>query len=137
MKKDTVNAGTQTGQNEAAAMIAIIDDDESVRVALGSFFRSMGLASQAFASANEFLESDNWRAATCLILDVMMPGINGIELQHRLAVNDCRIPIIFITGHGDENTRTRALRAGAVSFLAKPFSEDAILGAVQSVISEQ
>jgi len=71
---------------------------------------------------------------TCLILDVLMPGMNGLELQHALALKQCPIPIIFITGHGDESTRAHALRAGAANFLAKPFSEDALLTAVQSVM---
>lgn len=133
---NTAPAGKGTDRSKTKSLLAIVDDDESVRVALGSLFRSMGLATRAFASAKDFLRSDQWRETACLILDVLMPGMNGLELQHQLAVRDCRIPIIFITGHGDESTRAHALRAGAVTFLFKPFSEDALLTAVQSVIAE-
>ncbi len=125
-----------TEASEVKALIAIVDDDESVRVALAGLFRSMGLATEAFASAIEFLNSQHLSQTTCLILDVMMPGMNGIELQHQLALRDHPIPIIFITGHRDESIRARALRGGAVSFLPKPFSEEALLTAVQSVMAE-
>ena len=137
MKTNTANAEKGTEVNEAKTLIAIVDDDESVRVALAGLFRSMGLATEAFASAIEFVNSEHLSQTTCLILDVMMPGMNGLELQHQLALRDHPIPIIFITGHSDESTRARALRGGAVSFLPKPFSEDALLTAVQSVIEEK
>lgn len=116
------------------ALVAIVDDDESVRDAVGSLFRSMGLQAEPFAGGQEFLRSPKLRAFRCLILDVQMPGMDGLELQQRLAAASFPIPIIFITAYNDEDVRTRALRGGAVSFLTKPFSEDALLGAVQSAI---
>ncbi len=116
------------------ALVAIVDDDESVRDAVGSLFRSMGFRTQPFAGGEEFLAAPNLREFSCLILDVQMPGMDGLKLQLRLAATSHPIPIIFITAFGDEATRARALRGGAVSFLSKPFSEDALLGAVQSAI---
>jgi FixJ family two-component response regulator len=116
------------------ALVAIVDDDESVREGIGSLFRSMGFRTELFAGGKEFLGAPNLREFSCLILDVQMPGMDGLELQMRLAAASHPIPIIFVTAFGDENTRARALRGGAVSFLTKPFSEDALLGAVQSAI---
>ena len=116
------------------ALVAIVDDDESVRDAVGSLFRSMGFQAEPFAGGQEFLGSPKLRAFRCLILDVQMPGMDGLELQQRLAAVSFPIPIIFITAYNDENVRTRAMRGGAVSFLTKPFSDDALLGAVKSAI---
>ena len=116
------------------ALVAIVDDDESVRDAVGSLFRSIGFQAEPFAGGQEFLGSPKLRAFRCLILDVQMPGMDGLELQQRLAAVSFPIPIIFITAYNDEDVRTRAMRGGAVSFLTKPFSEDALLGAVQSAI---
>ena len=116
------------------ALVAIVDDDESVRDAVGSLFRSMGFRTQPFAGGKEFLAAPNLREFSCLILDVQMPGMDGLELQLRLAAASHPIPIIFVTAYADEKARARALRGGAVSFLAKPFSEDALLEAVQSAI---
>ena len=121
-------------KSERPALVAIVDDDESVRDAVGSLFRSMGFRTQPFAGGKEFLAAPNLREFSCLILDVQMPGMDGLELQLRLAAASHPIPIIFVTAYGNENTRARALRGGAVSFLTKPFSEDALLGAVQSAI---
>ena len=116
------------------ALVAIVDDDESVRDAVGSLFRSMGFQAEPFAGGREFLGSPKLRAFRCLILDVQMPGMDGLELQQRLAAASFPIPIIFITAYNDENVRTRAMRGGALSFLTKPFSDDALLGAVKSAI---
>ena len=116
------------------ALVAIVDDDESVRDAIGSLFRSMGFRTESFGAGKEFLAAPNLREFSCVILDVQMPGMDGLELQLRLAVASHPIPIIFITAFGDEIVRARALRGGAVSFLTKPFSEDALLSAAQSVI---
>ena len=116
------------------ALVAIVDDDESVRDAVGSLFRSMGFQAQPFAGGQEFLGSPKLRAFRCLILDVQMPGMDGLELQQRLAAASYPIPIIFITAYNDENVRTRAMRGGAVSFLTKPFSDDALLDAMKSAI---
>jgi len=114
-------------------LISVVDDDEAVRESLGSLIRSVGFEVKAFASAEEFLNSDH-RVADCLVLDVRMQGMNGLELQRRLVANQCRISVIFISAHGDEESRARALREGAVDFLLKPFSEEALLSAIHSAL---
>jgi FixJ family two-component response regulator len=114
-------------------LIAIVDDDESVREALRSFFKSMGLQTELFASAEDFLDSSRLGEMSCLILDVLMPGMNGLELQRQLATRQL-IPIVFITGRADQNVRDTAMRAGAVGFLAKPFSEENLLKAVRTAL---
>jgi len=123
-------------EHDPQALIAIVDDDESVREALQSLLKSMGFRAEGFPSAEEFLQSAQISATTCLILDVRMPGMSGLELQRQLAADQRRIPIIFITAHGDDDTRARALQAGAVDFLAKPFSEEALLTAVHSALGQ-
>jgi FixJ family two-component response regulator len=117
----------------ADAFIVVVDDDESVRRALKRLLKSSNFRVEVFASARDFLDLLICAKTSCLILDVRMPGMDGLELQRQLAASH-RIPIIFITGHGDEDTRERALRAGAVGFLAKPFSEEALLSAVHSAL---
>src|SRR5215213_5175563 len=115
--------------------VSIVDDDESVREAIKSLIRSVGLDADAYASAEEFLNSDHERDAACLILDLRMPGMGGLELQQRLAAADSRIPIIFITAHvSDTEARARALASGAVDFLFKPFSEEALLNDVYAAL---
>jgi FixJ family two-component response regulator len=118
----------------APALISIVDDDESVRDALWGFLRSVGFSVNAFASAEEFLNSDQLGKADCLILDVRMPGMSGIELQRQLVSDDCKIPVIFITAYEDEGMRTQALFAGAGAFLIKPFSEEALLDAIHAAL---
>ena len=108
--------------------ISIVDDDESVREAIKGLFRSVGLRADVYASGREFLESDAPTDTACLILDVRMPGMSGLELQARLAASHYKIPIIFITAHAsDRQARTRALKAGAVDFLLKPFKDEVLL----------
>src|ERR1700722_5683003 len=133
-KTSTRSTAEANMKSERPALVAIVDDNESVRDAVGSLFRSMGFRTEPFAGAKEFLAAPNLREFSCLILDVQMPGMDGLELQLRLAAASPPIPIIFVTAYVDQNTRARALRGGAVSFLTKPFSEDALLGAVQSAI---
>jgi FixJ family two-component response regulator len=118
-------------------MISIIDDDESVREALWGLVRSVGYAVSTFASAEEFVNSDHLGKADCLILDVAMPGMGGIELQRRLVAGHSPVPVIFITAHEDEEIRAQALRNGAEAFLIKPFSEDALLDAIQGALNSQ
>jgi CheY-like chemotaxis protein len=115
-------------------MISVVDDDESVREAIESLLKSVGFRTEVSASAEEFLHADHRQETRCLILDVRMPGMSGLELQRQLAAAGSRIPIIFITAHGDEEARAQALAAGAVDFLRKPFSEEALLGAVQATL---
>jgi FixJ family two-component response regulator len=119
---------------ETAAVIAIVDDDESVRTALHGLMQAVGLSSQTFASAEEFWNSGQQRHTACLIADVRMPGISGLELQAKLKAAHCRIPIIFITAHGDANMRMQALREGAVEFLQKPFDDDVLLQHVRAAL---
>jgi FixJ family two-component response regulator len=117
-------------------VISVVDDDESVRQSLGGLMRSVGFRVKVFSSAEEFLNSGNPRDTGCLILDVRMPGMDGFELQRRLEANQYEIPVIFITAHGDEEMRRRALLAGAVDYLLKPFTEEALLNAVQAALTK-
>jgi FixJ family two-component response regulator len=119
------------------ALIAIVDDDESIREAIQSLLRSVGFRAKTFASAEQFLQSDQIENTACLILDVRMPGMSGLELQRRLMATQWHIPIVFVTAHGDEETRSRALQEGAVEFLLKPFSEEALLNALQAALPAQ
>ncbi len=114
--------------------IAIVDDDESARCAILGVLKSAGLEARSFASAELFLSSGQRRETACLITDVRMPGISGLELQARLAEEGCRIPIIFITAYLDPRTRTRALQAGAIVFLGKPFDDDVLLESVHAAL---
>jgi FixJ family two-component response regulator len=115
-------------------LVAIVDDDHSMRGALQGLLKAGGLSSQAFASAEEFLRSGQQHQTACLISDIRMPGISGLELQARLNAEHCRIPTIFITAHGDAQMRMRALRAGAVEFLSKPFDDEALLETVRAAL---
>ncbi len=115
-------------------LVAIVDDDDSMRSALQGLLKAVGLAAQAFASAEEFLKSGQQRQTACLIADIRMPGMSGLELQAKLNAEHCRIPTIFITAHGDEKMRMQALRAGAVEFMAKPFNDEALLDSVRAAM---
>jgi FixJ family two-component response regulator len=115
-------------------LVAIVDDDDLMRGALQGMLKSVGLRSQAFASAEEFLTSGLQNHIACLIADVRMPGMSGLELQAELNDEQRRIPTIFITAHGDEKMRMRALKAGAVEFLAKPFDDEALLESVRAAL---
>ena len=115
-------------------LISIIDDDESVREALWGLVRSVGFAVSTFASAEEFVKSDQRGNADCLILDVCMPGMSGIELQRQLRADKCEVPVIFITAHKDEGMRAQALKGGAEAVLIKPFSEEALLNAIHAAM---
>jgi FixJ family two-component response regulator len=120
--------------NDAEAMVFVIDDDESIREALHSLIRSVGLSVATFASAHEFLESNRPDVPACLILDVRMPGLSGLDLQRDLSEANIHIPIIFITGHGDIPMSVRAMKAGAVEFLTKPFRDQDLLDAIQQAL---
>jgi FixJ family two-component response regulator len=122
--------------NQCSALIAIVDDDQSVQRALQDLIESEGLPTVCFGSAEEFLESGVQNSAACLIADVRMPGISGIDLQARLKADRCRIPIIFITAHGDAKMRIRAMRDGAVEFLTKPFDDAVLLEAVHAAAED-
>ncbi len=118
------------------AMVFVIDDDESLREALQSLIRSVGLRVQTFASADEFLQSSRPDVPACLILDVRMPGLSGLDLQRDLAAANIHLPIIFITGHGDIPMSVRAMKAGAVEFLTKPFRDQDLLDAIHQALEQ-
>jgi FixJ family two-component response regulator len=112
-------------------MVAVVEDDESYRAALQRLLKSAGLAVLAFASAEDFLNSGQQRETGCLIADIRMSGMSGLDLQARLNAELCPIPTIFITAHGEEKMRLQAMRGGAVKFLAKPFDGTILLEAVR------
>jgi FixJ family two-component response regulator len=115
-------------------LIAILDDDDSMRTALQGLLKAVGLPALAFASAEEFLESGQQYKTACLIADIRMPGMSGLELQMQLNAERCKIPTIFITAHGDAKMRMQALRAGAVEFLLKPFDDEVLLESVRAAL---
>lgn len=112
-------------------MVAVIDDDESYRAAIQRLLRSAGIPVQSFASAEAFLDSRQQQRTGCLIADIRMPGMSGLELQSKLNSDHCWIPTLFITAHGDEKIRMQAMRGGAVKFLTKPFDCEILLEAVR------
>jgi FixJ family two-component response regulator len=113
-------------------MISIIDDDECAREATAGIIRSLGYALATYASAEYFLGSDHANKTSCLITDVHLPGLSGVELYQRLRGDGFAAPTIFVTGHPDEATRTQALAAGAVAFLSKPFGKQALLNCLRA-----
>ncbi len=115
-------------------VVFVVDDDASVREALGSLIRSAGMRVETFASAQEFLARPRAQVSSCLVLDVRLPGLSGLDLQKRMAEVNMEIPIVFITGHGDVPTSVRAMKAGAVEFLTKPFRDRDLLDAIQQAI---
>lgn len=115
-------------------MVAIVDDDELVRGALQGLLKQAGLLARTFASSEEFLESGAPHLCSCLIADIRMTGLSGLELQAKLKAECIRMPVIFITAHGDERVRMQAVRSGAVGFLAKPFDDDELLKTVQAAL---
>jgi len=118
----------------ASNLISIVDDDESVRRTTKLLVESFGYRAAVFESAESFLKSDQLYDTSCLVVDVQMPGMNGLQLQSHLAAEGCFIPIIFITAYGDQESRRRALQAGAVAFLDKPFSDQQLLKSIRSAL---
>jgi FixJ family two-component response regulator len=119
---------------QSSRLIAIVDDDKSVQTALQDLIESEGLSTLCFDSAEQFLDSGAQRKAACLIADVRMPGMSGIELQAKLKADRSGIPIIFITAHGDAKMRVQAMRNGAVEFLTKPFDNAVLLETVHAAV---
>lgn len=117
-------------------LLAVVDDDESVQSALRDLIESEGLSALCFGSAEEFLDSSVRHEASCLIVDIRMPGISGLELQTRLKTDRCRIPIIFITGRGDIPMTVRAMKGGAIDFLTKPVDSPALLKSVETAFAQ-
>jgi FixJ family two-component response regulator len=125
------DAGTKTG------IIAIVDDDGPLREALGSLMKAAGFPANGFASAEEFLASEEKQNTACLILDVRLPGMSGIELQRQLAASHSTIPVVFVTAHGDAALRELLLSAGAADFLNKPVRSDALLKAIRAALEKK
>ena len=117
-----------------AKLVAIVDDDDSMRTAVQDLLEAVGLAAQGFSSAEEFLNSGEQHGTACLIADIRMPGMSGLELQAHLNAERCRVPIIFITAHGDEKMRLQARREGAVEFLSKPFDDEVLIDSVRAAL---
>ena len=120
--------------NPEEPIVFAVDDDASMREALSRLFRSVGMRAQIFTSAEDFLTFKRPDAPACLVLDVRMPGLSGLDLQHELATADLMIPIIFITGHGDIPMSVQAMKAGAGEFLTKPFRDQVLLDAIRAAI---
>src|ERR1700747_814610 len=126
--------GTDQARGQTSKLIAIIDDDESICASIRDLIEAAGPSQRCFGSAEEFLESGLHRQAACLITDILMPKMSGLELQARLKDEECDIPIIFITAHGDAEMQIQAMREGAVEFLAKPFDHQLILKTVRAAL---
>ena len=124
----------KSAQKPAGATVFLVEDDGSVREALSSLIRSVGLRVEVFSSAREFLRKPATEGPACLVLDVRLPGLSGMDLQRELIKAENRVPIIFITGHGDIPMSVRAMKAGAVEFLTKPFRDQDLLDAIQSAV---
>ncbi len=116
--------------------VFIVDDDDSIRDSLGMLMKSVGLTAECYSSAAEFLDAYDPHQPGCLILDIRMPGMSGIELQHKLAEQHSILPIIFLTGHGDVSGAVHAMRAGAVDFIEKPFNEQTLLDRVHRTLKQ-
>ena len=114
--------------------VSIVDDDESLREAIRSLLRSVGIVADAFASAEEFLNSEHLRDTACLILDVRMPGMSGLQMQAKLKAEGFRIPIIFVTAHGDAKMKMVAMKAVAIELLTKPFDDEVLLEKVRAAL---
>ena len=121
--------------NEKNGLVFIVDDDRHTRESLSNLIRSAGLSAQTFSSAQEFLAAERPKRPSCLVLDVHLPGLSGLDLQQELAKAGVKIPIIFITGHGDIPTSVRAIKAGALEFLTKPLNREDLLRAIQQAIA--
>jgi RNA polymerase sigma factor (sigma-70 family) len=122
--------------HSADSVVFVVDDDASVRAAVRNLLRSAGIHVQCFASAPEFLNCSHPHGPACLVLDVRLPGTNGLELQRQLREWDAAIPIVFITGHADIPMTVRAMKAGAVEFLAKPFRDQELLDAIELALTQ-
>ena len=120
---------------DAEALVFVVDDDASMRESLQNLLRSVGLRVEAFTSAQEFLRRTRPEVPSCLVLDVRLPGLSGLDLQQRLAAGDLAIPIIFITGYGDIPMTVQAMQAGAVTLLPKPFRDQELLDAIQQALA--
>jgi FixJ family two-component response regulator len=119
-------------RGEKKKMVAVVEDDDSYRVAVQRLLKSAGFSVQSFATAEDFLRSGRQHETGCLITDIRMPGMSGLDLQAKLNADHCLIPTIFITAHGDEDMRLQAMRGGAVKFMVKPFDGEILLESVRA-----
>lgn len=119
---------------DSEPIVFIVDDDESVRKALKRLIKSVGMNVETFTTAREFLSRQHYEGPSCLVLDIRMPGLSGLDLQQELAKADLTLPVIFITGHGNIPMSVRAMKAGAVDFLEKPFDDQVLLDAIQQAL---
>ncbi len=119
---------------DSGPIVFIVDDDESVRKALKRLIKSVGLNVETFVTAQEFLSREQYEGPSCLVLDIRMPGLSGLDLQQELAQAGLTLPVIFITGHGNISMSVRAMKAGAVDFLEKPFDDQNLLDAIQQAL---
>ena len=124
-------------QKKTAPLISVVDDDDSMREALESLLKSVGYRTAIFASAQDFLQASERNETNCLILDVRMPGMNGLELQEKLAAENSRVPIVFISANSESGEKEQALARGADDYLYKPLSEDTLLGAIRAAFNIQ
>ena len=122
------------GHQPQSQFVAVVDDDDSVRTAILGLLKSVGLPARVYASGEEFLDSGHQHQSACLIADIRMPGMSGLDLQARLNAERCQIPTIFITAHGDQEMRLQAMRAGAVEFLSKPFDDELLVESVRAAL---
>src|SRR6202795_2272494 len=120
--------------SDSRALVYVVDDDASAREGVAALIRSAGLTPKTFASAEEFLAAPRRKTPSCLVLDVSLPGVSGLELQRELARSSLQIPIVFLTGHGDIPMTVRALKAGAANFLTKPFDDDDLLNSIHQCL---
>jgi FixJ family two-component response regulator len=127
----------ENSQTKSPPLVCVIDDDDSMREALQSLLKSVGFRTTVFAAAEDFLKSGKLHELDCLILDVRMPGMNGLELQQKLVAENSRVPVIFISAHSEINEKVQAMAAGAVEFLYKPFSEESLLRAVGAALKSK
>src|SRR6185437_5576960 len=134
MSQAAVERSQLTNNVSKTDLVVIVDDDELVRQALESLVKAAGFTTEVFGSAEDFLDSIPMNRTTCLILDVRLPGMSGIELQRRLRAKHSGIPIIFVTAHGDASARDRAMEAGATSFLNKPVRRQTLLDAIDAAL---
>ena len=133
--KTAHECGQSLPRSQATPVVLVVDDDISVRESLQLLVRCAGWSVETFASAREFLAHERTMAPSCVILDMNLPDLNGLELQQRIAADGAGIPIIFITGHGDVPMTVRAMKAGAIEFLTKPFGDDALLNAIEEALA--
>jgi FixJ family two-component response regulator len=133
-ESEPTTGSSRRARGQTSKLIAIIDDDESMQDSLRDLIESAGLVARCFGSAEEFLESDLHRRAACVIADIRMPKMSGLELQARLKEEECDIPIIFVSAYGNARMRIQAMRDGAVEFLAKPFDHQLLLKTVRAAL---